>query len=734
MPQKATKTEEKKPPADMSSFFQIKSKNDSETNNKELQVYDPTKENYHPVKDAIWSLGDNVPYAAFAQTLEAIESISGRLKMIETLANFFRSVGVLSPSDLAICANMTLNQLGPAYSGLELGIGENILSKAISSSTGSNMAKIKSELKTTGDLGKVASSLRSKQRIMMKPKPLDMQFIFKKLQEIAQATGSASQGKKVDLISRLLVACVNGSEAKYIVRSLQGKLRIGLAEQSVLMALGQAAALTPFHKVLDSYDVNSGANKDLILNESYLRLDKKLEKADIEKVVVAVKTAFCQRPNFEPLVRGLLLDGPEKLQLHCPIQPGIPIRPMLAHPTKGVDDLLRRFDNSTFSCEYKYDGERAQIHVLDTGSVNIYSRNQEDNTTKYPDIISVMNNQVVPNSKFTEELADLIIEMKLAVEQEVKQMIGQPIKSAILDSEAVAWDKEKEQILPFQILSTRKRKDVKEEDVKVQVCIYAFDLLFLNGISLVQQTFRQRRELLRTAFKDQAGQFHFATSIDSGDTEKIAEFLDQAVKGNCEGLMVKTLDRNSTYEIAKRSHNWLKLKKDYLDGVGDTLDLVPIGAFYGSGKRAGVYGAFLLACYESDEEQFQTICKLGTGLSDADLKKFSETLSEVKIEGPKSYYSYNAGLLPDVWFDASCVWEIKAADMSISPAHRAAEGMADPEKGISLRFPRFLRERPDKKVEDATSARQVYEMYISQEQIRNQLEKGVNKEDDDEFY
>ncbi|KAJ4825050.1 tRNA ligase [Turnera subulata] len=630
---------------------------------------------FRPEEMATWENGESVPFIFVSLACDLIDAEKGRIVITDIVCNMLRTVMYTTPQDLVSVVHLLANKVASPQEGIELGVGDFVLVKALAESFGKMEKEVKKLYKEMGDLGSVAKASRSSQLTMRKPRPLTIAKVFDTFRLIAKESGKDSQEKKKNHIKGLLVAATD-SEPLYIVRLLQSKLRIGVAEQTLLAALGQAAVYNEKHSTPPSNT-----------------------QSPLEDAAKIVKQVFSVLPLYDRIVHALLNDGVWKLPKTCGFTPGIPVGPMLAKPAKDVSEIVNKFQDTVFTCEYKYDGERAQIHYMEDGSVEIYSRNAERTTGKYPDIVSA-----------------------------ISRIKKSSVSSFVLDAEVVAYDRDKKKILPFQVLSTRARKNVVENDVKIDVCVFAFDVLYLNGEQLFQEELKTRRERLHESFQEEPGIFQFATAITSNDVEEIQNFLDAAVDASCEGLIIKTLNKDATYEPSKRSNNWVKLKKDYMDSFGDSLDLVPIGGFHGRGKRTGTYGAFLLACYDSNNDEYQSICKIGTGFTEAMLEERSASLRSKVIDKPKAYYRYG-GDIPDVWFEPTEVWEVKAADLTISPRHPAAIGEVDPDKGISLRFPRLLRVREDKSPEQASSSQQVADMYNAQK--NNQSKKqDSNKQDD----
>jgi len=250
---------------------------------------------------------------------------------------------------------MFTNKVAADYEGLELGVGDTILFKALAEATGSTLAKLKLEFQNKGDIGLVAESNRCNQKLIFTPKKLTIAATFAKLREIASISGNSSGTKKTDVIKGLLVSC-DSIEARYLMRALAGKLRNGLGENSILTALAHACTITP--PVIEGQEI-------IIDAFSKLRKAGKVDeiKEQLENSVKHVKHAYNQCPNYDQLVEAIITDGIENLENRCKLKPGVPLKPMLANPTKGIQEILKRFEGITFTCEYKYDGERAQVSI-----------------------------------------------------------------------------------------------------------------------------------------------------------------------------------------------------------------------------------------------------------------------------------------------------------------------------------------------------------------------------------
>lgn len=617
-----------------------------------------------------------VPFSAVVDVLVDISATGSRLECVRHLTFLFLAVMERCPEDLVPVMYLVVNKQAPQHEGVELGIGDAVLVKVIAECCGMTEARVKEEYRQTGDLAEIAQNHKQRQSTLMQPKPLSARHVFNTYREIAMMSGKDVMRRRSDLIRRLL-RDAQGPETNLLVRGLQQKMRIGLAEPSALAAMGYAFAL------------------HFLGNKQMHRMSEGQLQSILNTGASSLARIFYEVPSVDVVLRAVLdhgfmvlVPGSTVAQQHArdlSIRPGLPVKPQLAHPTSGITVILDRLQGKKFTSEYKYDGERAQIHYEKGKGFQIFSRNSETHTGKYPDVIAMLP----------------------------KVFDADHVHSFIIDSEVVAVNPETGALQAFQVLQHRGRKNIAEKDVRIPVCVFAFDVLYFNGEPQLAKTLQERRQVLWAAFHPLPAAFAFATFLDSDNVEDMQKFLDKAIADGCEGLMVKTLEEEATYTPAKRSHFWLKLKKDYMDGVTDTLDLVPIAAFYGKGKRTGVFGGFLLACYDPESDEYQSICKIGTGFQDEELERLTQALKPFIVhEKPRYYRSESDG--PDVWLTESQVWEVKAADLSVSPVHYAAIGLVDPLKGVALRFPRYVRQRDDKKPADATTAQQVAEMYKAQ--------------------
>ncbi|GJE92226.1 ATP-dependent DNA ligase [Phanerochaete sordida] len=675
----------------------------------------------------------SAPYSFLAHALATLSGTKSRIAIMNVLTNTLRAIIRFHPASLRPALYLLSNTLAPPYSPIELGLGPSIMSKAIQDVSGLTSGALRRLYNATGDPGDVAFEAKSNVRTLVPHPPLLITGVYDALLKIAQSKGTGAGKAKQGVVQKLLVAA-KGEETRYLVRTLGQNLRVGAVRTSILTALARATVLTPPAAVApgpsaayataallaEIQPVPAGAKKKPV-DPARDDLQGKYARAE-----AAVKKAYVLHPNYDHIAAALVEVGLDGLAERLPLTVGIPLLPTLGSPVRSLDEVYDLLGSQPFSAEFKYDGQRAQIHAArrsqGTNIVKIFSRHLEDMTDKYPDVTSLAED-IFANSPETE--------------------------SFILDSEIVAIDPADGSLKSFQELSNRARRDVKLDDVKVSVCVFAFDLMYLNGEILLEQPFRQRRTLLRTVFppmvpeRKGAAHFQHVQSCESTDgRDAVEQFWQEAVGSRSEGLMIKLLDSGAvaeegkegregregkprrkplpaTYEPDKRTAAWLKLKKDYVAGLGDSLDLVPVGAWHGNGRKAQWWSPILLAAWDPAAGKLVAVCKCMSGFSDAFYKelraRYAEDSETCSRQPQGSYEVVTGGLKPEVYFKPQEVWEIRGADITISPVSVAALGMVSEARGLSLRFPRFIRVRDDKAVADASTPEFLADMYRAQQ-------------------
>ena len=361
-----------------------------------------------------------------------------------------------------------------------------------------------------------------------------------------------------------------------------------------------------------------------------------------------------------------------------------PIRPMLADRVKSEEEAIEKFGNE-FAAEYKLDGERVQLHIKGK-KVVLFSRSLENISSYYPDII-----EKIPENIQAENI--------------------------ILEAEAVAINENTGEFLPFQELMHRRRKYKIEKAVtQYPITVNLFDVLYCNGKSCLELSYKDRREKLEKNVKEDNFTKYIPMNIITNKNE-IEDFMENSINAGSEGLMLKML--NKPYQAGSRGSHWLKLKREYQNELGDSLDLVVIGGFFGKGRRTGSYGTLLLATYDEDEDTFTSICKVGTGFSDEALDQIYQILNpKVTI---KKNPRITSEMEADVWFEPELVIEVVASEITLSPIHKAAMGKIRKDAGLALRFPKFTGKiRIEKIVEDASTNEEVVALYKGQKKVAHE--------------
>jgi DNA ligase 1 len=381
------------------------------------------------------------------------------------------------------------------------------------------------------------------------------------------------------------------------------------------------------------------------------------------------------------LVAATLVHGGLEAVEAIQVRPGNPVRPMLAQRMSDAAELLAKLGGSC-AAEYKYDGVRVQAHRTADGQIELFTRRLERVGGQFPDVVDLLDQGLGP-------------------------------RQVILEGEVVAADPASGELRPFQEVMHRRRKHgIAEAIDEWPVSLFCFDLLYADGEDLTRLPHRDRRARLEAAVTP-SPRLRLSTAAEIDNPEALERFFDQAIADGCEGLLCKSLSPSAGYQAGARGWLWIKLKRDYRSELSDTLDLVVVGALAGRGRRAGRYGALLLAAYDPDADLFPTVCKCGTGFSDAELAALPERLAPRARDGEGGQPArVDARMVPDVWFEPGLVVEVLGAELTLSPTHTAAWGVLKEDAGLALRFPRFTgRWRDDKAPTDATTVQELLDLY-----------------------
>ncbi|HEV2449779.1 MAG TPA: ATP-dependent DNA ligase [Thermoplasmata archaeon] len=363
---------------------------------------------------------------------------------------------------------------------------------------------------------------------------------------------------------------------------------------------------------------------------------------------------------------------------------GRPIRPMLAERSPTLEDLLKRMEG-TAVLEYKYDGLRIQAHLPEHGPVQLFSRRLEAIGAQFP---------------------ELLRELPKAIRR----------RPAIVEGECVSVDLETGELRPFQAISRRRGRkyDLERIEGEIPVRLFLFDLLLEGEHERLAEDYPERRRHLEALVDPKGSELVvLATQERVGDAPAATRFFDQAIADGCEGVMGKSVAPGSRYRAGARGFWWIKYKREYTQALADTIDGVVVGGFAGRGRRAGTWGALLVATFEPESERFESFCKVGSGFDDETLDGLKARLKPFEVaEKPEEVVTE---LTPDQWFRPSVVLELRGAELSLSPIHCAAVGKVRPGVGLALRFPRFTGKwRPDKGETDATTSAELLGLYRSQ--------------------
>ncbi len=605
------------------------------------------------------------------QIFERIESTASRNDMVSILVRFFRNLTV---EESQIFSYLLQGRLSPLFVNKEFHFSERSALKVLDSMSkmyglGVDVFALRGEL---GDAGLVAKKLMELNG--NSKSSFDVNGLYESLWAIMNIDGTNSVKAKSDIFSQLILEA-SPIDAKFLTRIISGKLRLGCSDKTILdtfsfLLVGNKSA----RELLDSA---YGVVTDLgfVANIVY-------GNEDIEKTLNTLKEMI-------------------------PV-PGIPIFPRLVERVASFDNISDRFPEGGV-LQPKFDGLRCQVHKGVEYS-NIYEKSiwsQYIDSKKTGFSLFEKSSSREDIKLFSRNLND-ITEMFPEI---VEQVRGFKEESFILDGEIVGWNEKTKKFIPFQETMSRKRKYGIVEKVKsVPVKYFSFDILFLNGRSLLAQDLEKRIKSISEVFSKEMSFVNLSENVffsgGAKGLEKVRGMFEKYVGNGLEGLILKKL--KGGYLPGVRNFDWIKVKKSIESKVVDTIDAVVLGYYYGSGKKTEFgMGSLLLGVYNSEDDVFESVGKLGTGFTDKDWGIISERLAP--LEGKHKFENIRSELKADVWIQPDVVVSVESDEISRSSLHFA--GRSKLGFGLSLRFPRLVSFDRDKLAQDCTSVDELIEMW-----------------------
>ena len=610
-------------------------------------------------------------FSEVSKYLERLEKTTSRNLMVEILSDLFQKV---SSSEIDKIIYLMQGRVAPLFVSIEFGMADKMIIRAIAVGLGADKKEVERVFAKEGDLGITVEKLktshfapstslrasRDKPRtVLVRDKQnLSISEVFDTLLNIARTCKEGSVEKKINLLAGL-VKQLDPLSLRYVLRIPVAKLRLGFSDMTVL----------------DSFSW-------------MLKKDKSLRQ-EIER-------AYNVHPDLGLIGSTIKEKGILGLE-HIKPEVFIPILMARAERLSSGEEIIKKIGKC--SIEPKFDGFRLQAHFVKTkdqrlktkDAVKLFTRNLEDATFMYPDLVSAIQKQIKADE-------------------------------AIFEGEAIAYNPDTNEFLPFQETVQRKRKyGIEEKAKEIPLKFILFDLLYINGENLIQTPYAERRKKLESMLiKDDVLLLSSQKIVDSA--KQIELEFDDAVSAGLEGILAKKLD--GVYRAGARDWSWIKFKRSYSGSLEDTIDALVLGYYLGQGKRTAFgIGAFLIGIYDSKRDLFVTVAKIGTGLTDEEWRSLAVRCNKLKAKEKPPLYKVDKMLEPDVWVEPEIVVEVRADEITRSPVHTAGR-VLKPSKsgsafdvdipGFALRFPRLERFRDDRKPEDATSLSEIEEMFKNQ--------------------